>query len=286
MGYGGLEVEPASSTIGAIVHGVDLATLNDETFTDIKRVWLDYCVIFLRNQNITPDQQIAFARRFGDIHHHPYMRGLDDYPDILEVVKEPGDSYTFGAVWHTDQMFNPRPAMATMLYSKEIPSRGGDTMFSNQYHAFETLSEPMRDMLTGIRTHNVGNGFRRGMGGQSNRSDRYARNPAMQAKLRDPGNVPTEALHPLIRTHPETGRKLLYIGSHTQTLDGFAESEADVLIEFLRNHSARPEFTCRFRWEVGSLALWDNRCVQHRALADYDERRRMHRITIAGDTPY
>ena len=108
----------------------------------------------------------------------------------------------------------------------------------------------------------------------------------MQAKIRDPGNVPTEAAHPLIRTHPETARKVLYIGNHTQTLDGFDEKEADVLIDFLRNHSAQPEFTCRFRWEVGSLALWDNRCVQHQALADYNDRRRMHRITIAGDTPF
>ena len=108
----------------------------------------------------------------------------------------------------------------------------------------------------------------------------------MQAKIREPGNLPTEAVHPLVRTHPETGRKSLYIGSHTQNLFGFNESEADTLIDFLRDHSTRPEFTCRFRWEVGSLALWDNRCVQHQALADYNERRRMHRITIAGDTPF
>ena len=285
MGYIRLEVEPLSGNIGAIIDGVDLSRLDDETFAELHQAWLDHCVIFLRNQDITPEQQIAFARRFGEIHFHPYMRGLDDHPEILEIVKEPGDGYTFGAVWHTDQMFNPQPAMATMLYAKEVPSRGGDTMFSNQYLAYETLSRPMQDLLSSLQTFNVGDGFRRSVG-MSNRKDRYASNPAMREKVRDPGNVPTEATHPLIRTHPETGRKVLYIGSHTQTLDGFSEPEADLLIDYLRHHSARLEFTCRFRWEVGSLALWDNRCVQHQALADYNERRRMHRITIAGNTPY
>ena len=182
-------------------------------------------------------------------------------------------------------MFNPEPAKATMLYAHEVPKSGGDTQFSNQYLAYETLSDPMKGILKNLKTRNVGDGFRRGVG-KVNRKDRYASNPKMQAKIREPGNLPTEAVHPLVRTHPETGRKSLYIGSHTQNLFGFNESEADTLIDFLRDHSTRPEFTCRFRWEVGSLALWDNRCVQHQALADYNERRRMHRITIAGDTPF
>ena len=182
-------------------------------------------------------------------------------------------------------MFNPEPAKATMLYAHEVPTSGGDTQFSNQYLAYETLSEPMKGVLENLKTFNVGDGFRRGVG-KVNRKDRYASNPKMQAKIRAPGNVPTESVHPLVRTHPETGRKSLYIGSHTQNLFGFNENEADTLIDFLRDHSTRPEFTCRFRWEVGSLALWDNRCVQHQALADYNERRRMHRITIAGDAPF
>jgi len=285
MGYQHIEVEPVSGSVGAVLHGVDLGNLDDQTFDEVHQAWMEHCVVFFRDQAITPEQQIAFARRIGDIHFHPYMRGLDEHPEILEIVKEPNDGYTFGSVWHTDQMFNPQPAMATMLYAKEVPARGGDTMFSNQYLAYETLSAPMRYAISAIRTFNVGDGFRRNSG-KSSRAERYATNPIMQAKIRDPGNVPTEAAHPLIRTHPETARKVLYIGNHTQTLDGFDEKEADVLIDFLRNHSARPEFTCRFRWEVGSLALWDNRCVQHQALADYNDRRRMHRITIAGDTPF
>tara|TARA_Y100001970_G_scaffold188929_1_gene229783 strand:- start:11 stop:868 length:858 start_codon:yes stop_codon:yes gene_type:complete len=280
-----IALEPVSGNLGAIIKGVDLATLNDETFAEIHQAWLEYSVIFFREQRLSPLQQIDFAKRFGEIHFHPYMRGLDDHPEILEIIKEPGDDYTFGAVWHTDQMFNPEPAKATMLYAHEVPKSGGDTQFSNQYLAYETLSDPMKGILKNLKTLNVGDGFRRGVG-KVNRKDRYASNPKMQAKIREPGNLPTEAVHPLVRTHPETGRKSLYIGSHTQNLFGFNESEADTLIDFLRDHSTRPEFTCRFRWEVGSLALWDNRCVQHQALADYNERRRMHRITIAGDTPF
>ena len=285
MNFRRIALEPVSGNLGAIIKDVDLATLNDETFAEIHQAWLEYSVIFFREQRLSPLQQIDFAKRFGEIHFHPYMRGLDDHPEILEIIKEPGDDYTFGAVWHTDQMFNPEPAKATMLYAHEVPKSGGDTQFSNQYLAYETLSDPMKGILKNLKTLNVGDGFRRGVG-KVNRKDRYASNPKMQAKIREPGNLPTEAVHPLVRTHPETGRKSLYIGSHTQNLFGFNESEADTLIDFLRDHSTRPEFTCRFRWEVGSLALWDNRCVQHQALADYNERRRMHRITIAGDTPF
>ena len=285
MNFRRIALEPVSGNLGAIIKGVDLATLNDETFAEIHQAWLEYSVIFFREQRLSPLQQIDFAKRFGEIHFHPYMQGLDDHPEILEIIKEPGDDYTFGAVWHTDQMFNPEPAKATMLYAHEVPKSGGDTQFSNQYLAYETLSDPMKGILKNLKTLNVGDGFRRGVG-KVNRKDRYASNPKMQAKIREPGNLPTEAVHPLVRTHPETGRKSLYIGSHTQNLFGFNESEADTLIDFLRDPSTRPEFTCRFRWEVGSLALWDNRCVQHQALADYNERRRMHRITIAGDTPF
>ena len=285
MNFQRIALEPVSGNLGAIIKGVDLATLNDETFAEVYQAWLEYSVIFFREQKLSPLQQIDFAKRFGEIHFHPYMRGLDDHPEILEIIKEPGDDYTFGAVWHTDQMFNPEPAKATMLYAHEVPKSGGDTQFSNQYLAYETLSDPMKAVLENLKTFNVGDGFRRGVG-KVNRKDRYASNPKMQAKIREPGNLPTESVHPLVRTHPETGRKSIYIGSHTQNLYGFNESEADTLIDFLRDHSTRPEFTCRFRWEVGSLALWDNRCVQHQALADYNERRRMHRITIAGDTPF
>lgn len=284
MAMQAITVKPISGGLGADIKGVDLAKLDDATFAQIHQAFLDHQVVFFRDQDITPEQQITLARRFGDIHYHPFMSGMDEHPEILEIVKQPGETYTFGAAWHTDQMFNPSPAKATMLYAKETPDVGGDTMFASMYKAYDGLSDAMKAMLKNVRTFNVGDGFKN-MGG-GNRADRYAGNKAMANKVRDPGNQVTEAHHPLFRTHPETGRVGLYIGSHTQAFEGMRAEEADPIITFLRQHAIRPEYLCRFRWEPGSIALWDNRCVQHYAVPDYNERRRMHRITIAGDVPY
>jgi len=286
--YRRITVKPIAGALGAEIGGVDLARLDDATFAEIKSAWLAHLVVFFRDQNITPEQQIAFAKRFGEIHHHPFMQGMDDYPDILEIIKEEGDSKAFGEVWHTDQMFNPKPAKATILYAKETPEAGGDTMFTNMYLAYETLSEPMRVLLAGVKTFNVGERKKLGRTSEiTTREGRYAGNSKMAAKLKDPGELVTEACHPLVRTHPETGRKALYLSNHTQTLDGFKPGEARPIIDYLATHAVEPEFTCRFRWQVGSLAIWDNRCTQHRALNDYPgQRRRMHRITIAGDAPF
>ena len=277
--YRHISVHPIAGTMGAEIHGADLANLSDEVFAEIKSAWLECQVAVFRDQTITPEQQIALAHRFGEIHHHPFMKGMDDYPDILEIVKEPSDSYTFGAAWHTDQMFNPKPAMATMLYAHETPSAGGDTMFSNMYAAYDALSDGMKTMLADVKTWCVGSK-------QSDRGARYSANPVMASKVRDPGDLQTESAHPLIRTHPETGRKALYIGGHVKRLDGFTEAESKPLVDYLMAHSIRPEFTCRVNWKPGTLTLWDNRCVQHYAVPDYNERRRMHRITIAGDEPF
>jgi len=286
--YRRIEVRPVAGALGAEVGGVDLRSLDDATFSEIKAAWLEHLVLFFRGQVLSPEQHIAFARRFGEIHHHPFMKGMDEHPDILEILKEEGDTKAFGEVWHTDQMFNPKPAMATILYAKETPDAGGDTLFANMYLAYETLSEPMKAMLEGVKTWNVGDRQRLGRTYETApRAGRYAGNAGMAAKVRDPGDLVTEAAHPLVRTHPETRRKALYISNHTQTLVGFKPAEAKPIIEFLRAHAVEPELTCRFRWEVGSLAVWDNRCTQHRAVNDYPgKRRRMHRITIAGDEPF
>jgi taurine dioxygenase len=287
--YRRIEVRPIAGALGAEIGRVNLGRLDDETFAEIKAAWLEHLVVFFRDQNITPEQQIAFAKRFGEIHHHPFMKGMDDYPDILEIIKEEGDTKAFGEVWHTDQMFNPKPAMATILYAKETPDAGGDTLFTNLYLAYDALSEPMKAMLAAVKTWNVGDRKKLMDGDKAGitRDGRYAGNEKMSAKLRDPGALVTEAAHPLVRTHPETGRKALYISNHTQTLVGFKGAEARPIVDFLRQHAIEPEFTCRFRWQVGSMAIWDNRCTQHRALNDYPgKRRRMHRITIAGDAPH
>jgi taurine dioxygenase len=287
--YRRIDVKPVAGALGAEIGGVDLARLDDATFREIEAAWLEHLVVFFRKQSITPEQQIAFAKRFGEIHHHPFMKGMDEHPDILEIIKEESDTKAFGEVWHTDQMFNPKPAKATMLYAKETPDAGGDTLFANMYLAYETLSEPMRTMLADVKTWNVGDRKKLSQTKEisATREGRYAGNQKMAAKLRDPGDLVTEATHPLVRTHPETRRKAIYISNHTQALAGFKDAEARPIIDFLREHAVEPEFTCRFRWEVGSMAIWDNRCTQHRALNDYPgKRRRMHRITIAGDVPF
>ncbi len=284
-----IEVKPIAGALGAEISGVDLRNLDDETFGEIYDAWLEHLVVFFRDQKLSPEEYIAFSKRFGDIHHHPFIKGMPDHPDILEIVKEEGDTRAFGETWHTDQMFNPNPAKATMLYAKETPKFGGDTMFANMYLAYDNLSEPMKAMLKDVKTWNTGNrkklhenDVKRG-----EMSGSYKGNAKMAEKVQEPDpNLITEAAHPLLRTHPETGKKALFIGNHTQTLHGMKPAEARPLLDYLMQYAVHPEFTCRFRWEVGSMAIWDNRCTQHRALNDYHgQRRRMHRITIKGDRP-
>ncbi|MDQ2804123.1 MAG: TauD/TfdA family dioxygenase [Pseudomonadota bacterium] len=274
-----------AGALGAEIAGADLSQdLSDEVSVEIRAALLDNLVIFFRNQNLTAERQLAFARRWGEIHLHPFMEGMAEHPEVLEIVKRPTDKRNFGGSWHTDQMFAPKPAMGTILYACEVPSAGGDTMFTNQYLAYESLSEAMRKLLDQLRTVCVGDNFKSN-GGRS-RKELY---PAQMGSMRvkDPGDVQTTSVHPLVRVHPETGRKALYIGGHVQRFDGMTDAESQPLIAFLMQHSTRPEFTCRFRWETGSLAFWDNRCTQHFAVNDYPaETRIMHRVTVCGDAPF
>jgi taurine dioxygenase len=282
--YRHLEAHRIAGCLGAEIDGVDLAQdLPDDVLAEIRAALLDNLVIFFRRQVLTPAQQLRFARRWGEIHLHPFMQGMPDHPEILEIIKTPSDTKNFGGSWHTDQMFSPQPAMGTMLYAKQVPSAGGDTMFTNQYVAYETLSPGMQRLVGQLRTVCVGDNGKQ-HGGVS-RAQRYDRAMA-HMKVKDPGDVQTTSVHPLVRTHPETGRKALYIGGHVQHFDGMTAAESEPLIQFLKQHSTRPDFTCRFRWETGSLAFWDNRCTQHFAVNDYPaETRVMHRITVRGDTP-
>jgi taurine dioxygenase len=283
-GYRHLEVEKISGSLGAEVSGVDLSQdLPDEVIAEIRQALLDNLVIFFRDQVMTPAQQLAFARRWGEIHLHPYMQGMEDYPEILEIVKTPADKKNFGGSWHSDQMFTAKPAMGTMLYGKVIPSAGGDTLWTNQYLAYESLSEGMRRMLDPLKAVSRGDNFSSHDG--KTRKEYYADKISM--KVRDPGSTQTVTTHPLVRTHPETGRKALFIGGHVHKFEDMTEQESKPLIDFLMQHSTRPEFTCRFRWKSGSVAFWDNRCTQHFAINDYPaETRIMQRVTICGDTPF
>ena len=266
------EVIPLSGAMGAEIKGADLREVDDDAFAEIHRILLDHGMIYFRDQDISPAQQLAFAKRWGEPHFHPYMPGLPDQPEIIEIVKNPEDTATFGGHWHTDQMFTPTPAMGTMLYAKEVPAAGGDTMFANLYLAYEALSDGMKSAIAGLRTFNL-------------YDKKKPRSGVMRGKLSEPEKPAEPAEHPLVRPHGETGRPVLYISYEriTRHFVGMTEDESRPLLDYLRDHSTRPEFTCRLRWEPGTLAFWDNRCVQHMALNDYRGHRRvMQRITIRG----
>ncbi len=283
--YRHLDVQKITGSLGAEVRGVDLSQdVSDEVLAEIRAALLDNLVIAIRDQDITPAQQLAFARRWGDIHLHPFMQGMEDYPEILAIIKRPTDKKNFGGSWHTDQMFSPSPAMGTMLYAKEVPSAGGDTLFTNQYLVYEGLSDKMKDLASQLRTVCVGDNFKQS--GGISRKERYDRQMS-EMKVKDPGNVQTTSVHPLVRTHPETGRKSIYIGGHVQQFDGMTDEESQPLMDFFMKQSIRPEYTCRVRWQTGTLTFWDNRCTQHFAVNDYPaETRIMHRITVCGDQPF
>lgn len=281
--YRYITVDRIAGALGAEISGVDLSQeLPDAVIEEIRAALLDNLVVFFRDQDLTPQRQLAFARRWGEIHLHPFMVGMPDIPEVLEIRKTPADKRNFGGSWHTDQMFSPKPAMGTILYAKQVPSVGGDTMWSNQYLAYDALSPGMKKMIGGLRGVCVGDKKKGGV-------SRLAYNAATidMKTVEPPKDVQTTSLHPLVRTHPETGRKSLYIGSHVHWLEGMTEEESAPIIRFLREHSVRPEFLCRFRWRNGSLAFWDNRCTQHFAINDYPaETRVMHRVTVCGDMPF
>ena len=272
-----IEVRKIAGACGAEISGVDLAAdLDDATFGEIRRAFLDNLVIFVRDQTLTPEQQIAFARRFGALRISEQYQPLDDYPEIIEIVKEPEATGIVGNMWHTDESFMARPALGSMLYMKDCPDVGGDTMFANQYLAWESLSPGMRETLGRLRVVFADVAL---AGRNAGRSQKVHPKAAERASV--------EAVHPVVRTHPETGRKCLFVHRpYACRFEGMTEAESAPLLEYLFAHCVRPEFTCRFRWTEGALAFWDNRCAQHYALNDYPGRRRYaHRVTVIGDVP-
>ncbi|HEX5796600.1 MAG TPA: TauD/TfdA family dioxygenase [Geminicoccaceae bacterium] len=273
-----LEIRPLSPALGAEVLGVDLAgPLDDGTVRALRAALLEHVVIFCRDQELAPPQLLALAERFGEVAEYPFVKGLPDFPLVLPVVKEAHERANFGGVWHTDTAYLERPAMATLLYALETPPVGGDTMFANMYLAYEALSEGMQRLLGGLRAVNVA-------GKATARQTREE----MHAKRGTAADVAaTSAVHPVVRTHPETGRRALYVNlAHTVRFEGMTEAESAPLLDYLFAHQIQPEFTCRFAWRPGSLALWDNRASLHYPLNDYHGHRRvMHRVSIAGDRP-
>jgi len=273
-----LEIRPIAGALGAEIGGVDLTKeLDGETISAIRRTWLDHLVIFFREQRLTPEQFLAFARRFGKVIEYPFIKGMDGFPEITPVVKLEHERVNFGGLWHTDTAYLERPPMGTMLIAREVPPFGGDTMFANMYLAYETLSAGMRRLLDGVAA--VNSSAKADV--TKTREDRIREGAKADAKHE------YVATHPVVRTHPESGRKALYVNAgHTVRFQDMTEAESAPLLQYLFAHQQRPEFTCRFRWEVGSIAFWDNRCTQHNPINDYHGHRRvMHRVTLAGDRP-
>ncbi len=277
-GYRRISVRPLSGALGAGIGGVDLSDLHDEDVAEIRRAWLDHLVLVFAGQgHLDNDSYMGFARTVGTPVEYPFVRGFDGHPEIIEVKKLPHETVNFGGIWHSDTTYLKRPPMASMLLARELPPAGGDTIFANQYLAYEALSPAMRDLLAPLR--GVSSSALADV--SKTREDRLAESGDPAAE------TVHEASHPIVRTHPETGRRALYCNvAHTTRLEGFSEAESRPLLEYLFAHQVRPEFAFRHVWQLGDVVLWDNRCAMHNPVNDYTGFRRvMHRITLEGDIP-
>ena len=271
-----MEIRPISGALGAEILGVDFAAgVDDETFDRIRATFLAHGVIVIRDQDLTPEQHVAAARRFGEINVNRFFTAVDGHPAIAEVRKEPHQKKNIGNRWHTDHSYDDVPALGSMIYALEVPPVGGDTMFANMSLAYETLSDGMKDMLSKLEAvHSSRHVFGPG----------YKTNPDVADRFRNAEQAVQDAVHPVVIRHPDTGRKVLYINpTFTVRFNDWTEQESRPLLDYLYEHASRPDFSCRVQWRKGSLGLWDNRATWHLALNDYHGHRRlMHRVTIEG----
>lgn len=273
-----MEIRKADNAIGAEIHGIDLSReLAAETVSEIRRVWLEHCVIFFRDQHLTSAEFLALAERFGTPVEYPFIKGIAGFPCITPVVKLEHERGNFGGIWHSDTTYLETPPLGTLLLAREVPPVGGDTLFANQYLAYETLSAGLRQTLAGLT----------GVASSAKADVSKTREDRLKTEARNDAKSEYTAEHPVVRTHPETSRKSLYVNvGHTVRFKGWSDEESAPLLNFLFEHQVKPAFTCRFSWQPGSIALWDNRCTQHNPMNDYHGHRRvMHRITLAGDRP-
>lgn len=251
-----VDARPLSGALGAQIHGVRLTELTGEVFAELHRLLLEHLVIFITDQqDLTPEAHIAFGRRLGEVELHPYLPRLDGHPEIVIIDSEQGGKVD---VWHTDMTFQPGPPLASILHLVRCPDRGGDTMWTNQCLAYEKLSAPIRDLLDGLTAIHT---------------------------IRKRG-FESRAEHPVVRVHPETGRRALYVNRlFTSHIVQLSRNESDALLQFLFEHCESPQFACRYQWRAGDVAVWDNRVTQHYAVNDYAEPRRGQRVTVLGDHP-
>ena len=275
MTYQNIEVRKLSPIIGAEIHGVDLSQpLGNQTFQEIHDALIANLVIFFRNQKLTIEQHKDFGRRFGKLHVHPNApQQVDGHPEILVIKADEKSKHVAGEEWHSDVSCDAEPPMGSILYLTEVPpDGGGDTMFANMYQAYETLSAPMQRLLESFTAIH-----------DSNKAHSYRYKATDRADIKFPS-----AEHPVIRTHPVSGRKGLYVNrGFTTRIVQLKKNESDALLEMLWRHIETPEFCCRFKWQANSIAFWDNRAAQHHALFDYFPNRRFgHRVTVSGDKPF
>lgn len=270
-----LSIRRVAGALGAEIGGVDLSQdLPEATIAAIRAALVEHQVIFFRDQDLTPAQQVAFGRRFGPLNVHPYVQGMDGQPEVMEIIKEPSDRINFGGGWHSDMSFLERPSIGSILYAVEIPEFGGDTLFASQAAAYDALSPGLKATL---ETLNAVHSASREYSAQGHSAQKRG---SMQVAEAD-GYV-GEYVHPMVLTHPETGRKALYVNpAFTLRIDGWKTRESKALLDYLFEHSRYEGFTCRFAWAKGSVAFWDNRSVWHFALNDYPgQRRHMRRVTV------
>ena len=277
MDYKEIKVTPQSTALGAVISGVDLSKEpSKHAMAELKDAFGRYSVIFFRNQDLAPQQHIAMAERWGAINVNRFFKPLDGYPQIAQVIKEANQKENIGGTWHTDHSYDLIPAMGSMLYAREVPTVGGDTLFSSMYLAYEALSEDLKKMLADLKAWHSS---RHAFGYSVTDSEHFE-----DGRLANPNRATQDALHPVVITHPLTGRKALYVNADfTIRFDGWTVEQSQPILDFLYAHGARQEFTCRFHWESGSIAFWDNRATWHYAMNDYQGHRRiMHRITLEG----
>ena len=273
-----MKLAPLAGALGAEITGIDLARpLAAPQVGAIRAALLAHGVLFFLDQDIDADAFVAFARAMGEPVEYPFVRGLDGQPLVIEVKKLEHETVNFGGVWHADTTYLDVPPMGTMLLARELPPVGGDTLFANQTLAYESLSPGMKAMLAGLR----------GVSSSAKADVTRTREDRIRSGGREDARREYRASHPVVRVHPETGRRSLFVNvAHTVGIEGFADEEVAPLLAYLFEHQVRPEFTCRFRWRPGALAFWDNRCTLHNPVNDYHGYRRvMHRITLRGDVP-
>ncbi|MEM7255292.1 MAG: TauD/TfdA family dioxygenase [Pseudomonadota bacterium] len=277
-----MNIHPMSGALGAEVHDIDIAKgLNPDTRETLRAAFLRHHVLFFRRQTLSPPEQLEFARCFGEPDIYPFIQGMADHPEVIEIIKDPADTVNFGGSWHSDTAYMEQPALGTVLHALEVPPAGGDTLFANMAAAYDALSPGLKatlDTLTGE--------FSSDHGYQGGRAAGMAKIDGMKNAY-NAASATYNATHPIVRTHPDTGTKSLYLSlGHTVRFSGMTAAESKPLLAYLHHHATRPEFTCRVRWAPGSVAVWDNRITRHYALNDYKgHRRHMRRVTLKGDRP-